>query len=429
MALLACYPLRDPAMPPQFISNHGMRMVEASLRSAGIQDLELKVWDMQEANLGYIISQLLAYDPDVIGFSSYLWSFPFFVDIAREMKTDDPGRLMVFGGPCARPSMLDLEPYRNCLNCIDVLVINEGEYTFVDIVRLENRNHATLSRISGVAIQQENRWLETPKRPLSDLNDLPSPYRMDLVPKGGIGILQTFRGCPFTCSFCEWGVLDSPKRVCDVDTLCLELDAIASNEVTGTLLVDAGLNLNRLAFLNYGKACRETGFYKDRYLISEIYPARVTQEHIEFLQGISRPLVGVGLQSFDNKVLSHVERSYDEQRFDQTLAQLVEVSSVAVEIILGLPGDTPENFRRSFERARRLPCALRVYHCVVLPSALMIKAPAGYQLKFDPLTLKMQSCLGWTSDELLQEVDFVTRQTQLSEGQTGDYFWVFPANH
>ena len=43
--------------------------------------------------------------------------------------------------------------------------------------------------------------------------------------------------------------------------------------------------------------------------------------------------------------------------------ELKSVSAVAVEIILGLPGDSPENFRRSFERARSLPCALRVYHC------------------------------------------------------------------
>ena len=203
VALLACYPLRDPAMPPQFISNHGMRMVEASVRSAGIDGLELKVWDLHEADLGHTVSQLLAYDPDLIGFSSYLWSFPFFIDVAREMKIDDPGRLVVFGGPCARPSMMDLEPYRNCAEWIDVLVINEGEHTFVELIRLEHRNRAALSGISGIAIQQDNRWLETPKRPLSDLNVLPSPYRMSLVPKGGIGVLQTYRGCPFTCSFCK----------------------------------------------------------------------------------------------------------------------------------------------------------------------------------------------------------------------------------
>jgi radical SAM superfamily enzyme YgiQ (UPF0313 family) len=402
-----------------------MRMVEASLRASGIDDLELRVWDLHVSDLDVLITELLSFDPDVIGFSSYLWSFPFFVEVARQLKADDPGRLTVFGGPAARGSMMKLKPYRNAHEFIDVLVINEGEVTFVNIIKLQERTHSKLNKLAGISLYKDKDWADTPAQPQSDLNELPSPYQMDLVPEGGIGVLQTYRGCPFTCSFCEWGVLKSPKRVCEVDTLSAELDALARNGVTGTLLVDAGLNLNRLAFKNLSEACKETGFYDNRYLISEIYPAKVTQEHIDFLQGISRPLVGVGLQSFDNEVLSHVNRAYDEKRFENTLTQLMDVSTVAIEIIMGLPGDSPEKFRRSFERARKLPCALRVYHCVVLPSALMIKSPPSDRLKFDPWTLKMQSCLGWSAAGLQSEVDFVTRRAEQEDGQTGEYFWVF----
>jgi radical SAM superfamily enzyme YgiQ (UPF0313 family) len=371
-----------------------------------------------------LITELESFDPDVIGFSTYLWSFPFFITVARQLKMADPSRLIVFGGPCARPSMFHLEPYLDAHEWVDLLVINEGETTFINIVDLQVRNTSTFAQLSGVAFYNTDQWLETEPQPLSDLNTLPSPYQMGLVPEGGLGVLQTYRGCPFTCSFCEWGVLDSPRRVCSIDTLCAELEALERNNVTGTLLVDAGLNLNRQAFQNFWTASVETGFYRDKYLISEIYPAKVTPEHIEFLNGISRPLVGVGLQSFDNEVLAHVDRLYDEKRFNRTLDQLMDVSTVAVEIILGLPGDSPENFRKSFERARQLPCALRVYHCVVLPSALMIKAPDSYQLDFDPVTLKMRSCLGWSAPELEREVEFINSQA-IQDGQTGEYFWVF----
>src|SRR5690606_36503041 len=138
-------------------------------------------------------------------------------------------------------------------------------------------------------------------------------------------------------------------------------------------------------FRNLRAAAEETGFFADRHLICEVYPAKVRHEHIDFLAAVGSPLVGVGLQSFDNEVLAHVDRSYDEARFDETLAQLTAVAGVAVEIIMGLPGDTPESFRRTFERARQLPCGLRVYHCVVLPSALMVRAPAHYAMDFDPV--------------------------------------------
>jgi len=82
VALLARYPERDKAMPV-FISNHGMRMVEASLRTAGLEDLELRTWDLMDAEVGILAQEILDFDPDVVGFSAYIWSFPFFVEVAR----------------------------------------------------------------------------------------------------------------------------------------------------------------------------------------------------------------------------------------------------------------------------------------------------------------------------------------------------------
>ncbi|MGA7986474.1 MAG: radical SAM protein [Burkholderiales bacterium] len=426
VALLARYPERDPAMP-QFISNHGLRMVEATLRAASLPGLELRVWDLVGGSIDEVAGEVLAYDPDVVGFSTYLWSFPFFVEVAEALKRDDPRRVVVFGGPSARPSMLAQAPFRGARRWIDALVINEGEHSFLEIVALADRSPAALAAIAGLALPAAVQgWVETPARALGDLNELPSPYGMDLVPRGGLGVLQTYRGCPFTCSFCEWGTLESPKRVREVDHLCAEFAGMARHGVGGALEVDAGLNLNQNAFRNLREAADRTGFFRERHLICEVYPAKVRREHIDFLGSVGRALVGIGLQSFDNEVLAHVERSYDEARFEETLEQLTGVADVAVEIIMGLPGDTPQNFRASFERARRLPCALRVYHCVVLPSALMVRAPAEYRMAYDPVSLKMHSCLGWPAAALRAEAEHVSSRAALEGGQVGEFFWIFP---
>jgi radical SAM superfamily enzyme YgiQ (UPF0313 family) len=426
--LLARYPDRDRAMP-QFISNHGLRMVEASLRAARLDGLELRVYDLDRTPLERLLKDLLDFDPDVVGVSAYLWSFPFFAELAGHLRQSDPRRLIVFGGPAARPSMLALPPFHALKRNVDALVIDEGEITFTEIVALADRSPSSLAAVSGLALPTDDGWLETPKRPLGDLNELPSPYQMNLVPKGGLGVLQTYRGCPFTCTFCEWGTLASPRRVRDTDDLDVEFEAMARNEVHGTLLVDAGLNLNANAFRNLRAANAESDFFAERQFICEVYPAKVTQEHIDFLGEVGSALVGIGLQSFDNDVLDHVERNYDEVRFEETLHKLTQVAHVAVEIIMGLPGDSPERFRANFERARSLPCALRVYHCVVLPSALMVRAPPHYLLDFDPWTLKMRSCLGWSERDLADTQAFLNRQAQIDGGRSGQFFWIFPPPH
>jgi radical SAM superfamily enzyme YgiQ (UPF0313 family) len=425
VALLARYPDRDRAMP-QFIPNLGLYMVEAALRAARLPGLEVKVWDVTGGDPEHLAGEIIGFDPDVVGCSVFLWSFPFFLDLVAMVKADDPARLIVFGGPSARPVMLEHEPHRQKSGAVDVLVSSEGEDTFREVVGLADRSVEALAGIAGLALRADGGWRETIARPLGDLNLLASPYAMDLVPGGGLGVLQTYRGCPFTCTFCEWGTMESPKRVRTAESLTTEFSAMDRIGLGAALLADAGLNLNQAAFNNLRDAASRSGFLSKRGLICEVYPAKVRREHLDFLKGVGNAYVGVGLQSFDNKVLANVERKYDEARFEETLQALAQVATLAVEIIMGLPGDDPESFRRNFERARRLPCALRVYHCVVLPSALMVRSPPEHRLDYDPVSLKMRSCLGWSRDALAREAAFLTDQAARSNGRTGEFFWVFP---
>jgi radical SAM superfamily enzyme YgiQ (UPF0313 family) len=425
VALLARYPDRDRAMP-QFIPNLGLYMVEAALRAARLPDIEIKVWDVTGGDPEHLAGEVIGFDPDVVGCSVFLWSFPFFLDLVAMVKADDPARLIVFGGPSARPVMLEHEPHRQKSGAVDVLVSSEGEDTFREVVGLADRSAEALAGIAGLALRADGGWRETTARPLGDLNLLPSPYAMDLVPGGGLGVLQTYRGCPFTCTFCEWGTMESPKRVRTAESLVTEFSAMDRIGLGAALLADAGLNLNQAAFNNLRDAASRSGFLSKRGLICEVYPAKVRREHLDFLRDVGNAYVGVGLQSFDNKVLANVERKYDEARFEETLQALAQVATLAVEIIMGLPGDDPESFRRNFERARRLPCALRVYHCVVLPSALMVRSPPEHQLDYDPVSLKMRSCLGWSRDALAREAAFLSDQAARSKGRTGEFFWVFP---
>lgn len=424
VALVAMYPTPDKAMP-EFISNHGVRMVEAMLKASELPGLEVVVFDLHDATADDLADALTEWDPDIVGFSAYLWSFPLFAEVAEALHTADPTKFILFGGPSAQPAMFDQAPFHQTRNAVDALILGEGEHTFLELVELTDRNPDSVVTVSGVAVWDGSEWTRSKKRALSDLNQLPSPYVMNLVPPGGLGVLQTYRGCPYTCSFCEWGRMESPRRVRTAEHLVEEFEAMDRLNVDGALLVDAGLNLNSRAFEQLGQAALQSDFFRNRKLISEVYPAKIQDCHIDFLERIGNPLVGIGLQSFDNSVLANVERSYEESRFISNVQQLTEVAKVAIEIIMGLPGDSPEKFRDSYYRARSFPCALRVYHCCVLPSALMVRSPPEHQLDYDPVTLKINSCLGWSKEDIQREVDFLSREAQHNSGQSGEYFWVF----
>ena len=75
------------AIVPAFARAHGLREAAARIRACEFDGV--------------------AFDPDLVGFSVFLWSFPFFLRVAALLKQDDPERVVVFGGPSARPVMLE----------------------------------------------------------------------------------------------------------------------------------------------------------------------------------------------------------------------------------------------------------------------------------------------------------------------------------
>ncbi len=113
----------------------------------------------------------------------------------------------------------------------------------------------------GVAVRVDGRWKETPVRPLGDLNLLASPYEMNLIPAGGLGNFTNLSRLPILpVHSCEWGTLESPKRVRDTANLANEFRALERIDVRASLLADAGLNLNNGAFPGCGRPPRRPDF-------------------------------------------------------------------------------------------------------------------------------------------------------------------------
>jgi radical SAM superfamily enzyme YgiQ (UPF0313 family) len=378
--------------------NYSIRKIQAALVG---MDVDVEVLDFYSADVESVVAQVEARDPDIIGASTYVWSLPVFHAVAKRLKATRPERLIVFGGPSARPVMLSLEPFRDGTDFIDALVLGEGEGAIREIVSMPRLDRASLRAIPGLAVASDGRsWEKTTERPRTeDLDGVASPYALGLVPRARTAHLETYRGCPFTCTFCEWGVLGSVSPIFSQDYLVRELEAIRASGAIGAFSIDAALNLNPRAFRNLKAAVEQTSLFREIDFHCELYPSHVTDEHLDFLRAMRQVEVGIGLQSFDPVVLEGVDRPFDPEKFDRVFARIAQVSNPTLLIIMGLPGDNPESFKRTLDRCRTYNCSVHVYHCLVLPDALMSRAPPKFNMRFDPISLKMRSCLGWSEDD------------------------------
>ncbi|HMI60918.1 MAG TPA: MiaB/RimO family radical SAM methylthiotransferase [Puia sp.] len=92
----------------------------------------------------------------------------------------------------------------------------------------------------------------------------------------------------------------------------------------------------------------------DRYRISSIEPNLLTPEMIEWVAGSRRfmPHFHIPLQSGSNRILGLMRRRYKRELYAervQLIKQLMPHCAIGVDVIVGFPGETDEDFKETFD--------------------------------------------------------------------------------
>ena len=177
----------------------GLYSVAAVLRE-NHYDVEVLNWYKIHKTPQQIIDVLIKKRPDIIGFSILNANRLAGLEISRIAKKINPDVKIVFGGVAAT---FLWKHFLTHFPEVDFVVIGEGEYSFLNLVRLiEKNNYKKLKNIKGIAFRKKNRAIKTATPELiSDLDQLPIPAKYFTYQH-----VTSSRGCPGRCTFCA-----SPK--------------------------------------------------------------------------------------------------------------------------------------------------------------------------------------------------------------------------
>lgn len=405
------------------------RVLAAAAADPALQGAEFAFIDFRDNDVDAYVDAIVEFEADLVGFSVYIWSSLLLTEVARRVKKRRPECTMVFGGPSARTALFDLSPYHGTVSYIDAVVESEGEMTFCEIARLPRLDRAALRTVGGLQLPAASGWENTgPRTPIAHLDEIASPFQLGLMPDHSVAYLETYRGCPMSCTFCEWGRADNPGTVFSRDYIGAELAAYAAADVPAVFLVDAGLNLNAKAFDNLFAAERDVGFLRRASFWCEVYPSLIKNEQMEFLSSVGgSSYLGIGLQSLDDEVLRNLQRPFTRDRFETVVRQLAPIADVEIQIIFGLPTDSPDGFKKTLEYALSFPASVRAYHCLVLPDALLTRARPEWDIQFDPYTLETTSCAGWSRDDIHAMRAHLSDLSATMGGNAGQFWWHFPS--
>ena len=315
-------------------------------------------------------------DPDIVGFSTYVWNHNWNLTLAKKIKQKWPNCLIVFGGPSINESWLTHY-------FIDVAMFGEGEMAWVDLLR---------KYINKEPIE---RYWNNPRQ--QDISEFPSPYTSGFFDKiikenpdvSWYMMIETNRGCPYHCTFCGWGADYLNKlKTFNLERTKEEMDWAVTNNIHWLFVIDpnAGIlkerdveiawmarraiedplsKIRRVTF-NHAKNLNDACFEIEKIIQKWTYGLEMA------VQSMNVPTLEASKRN--NMGMNNLERAY-------ALCQKHGIRYYT-ELVLGLPLETKETFINGLFTIMKLGQhdSVKTYPCTVIPNSEM--ASKEYQTRY-----------------------------------------------
>ncbi len=318
-------------------------------------------------------------EPYAVGFSCYVWNYEYNKALAEKIKEKFPLCKIIFGGhQVNRESDILKTDY------VDYCLFGEGEEIFRKLL-LSFIGKDKAEDIPNIMYKNDGEIIFTPKMRV-DIPERVSPYLEGYFDKlvedeelEFSAILETNRGCPNKCAFCDWGNEKAKVRLYDIETVKAEIDWMSEKKIEYCYCADA----------NFGLFERDEDIIE--YMIEKHkgngYPqkfqATYSKNNSDTVFRINKRLNEVGMckgatlsfQSLHQNVLDNIYRKNMPLESFHDLMSLYTENGIGTysEIILGLPGETYESFRDGIEQLLEggQHMSINFFNCELLMNSIM----------------------------------------------------------
>ncbi len=282
-----------------------------------------------------IAEKLLAKKPKIISFSVYIWNVTEVTETVGLIKQIAPGVIIILGGPEVShpPDLPDV------VDQVDYVITGPGEISLQELCQQILSDQKPSEKI-----------IEGQVAALDDLQ-LPYKFYTEEDIRNRLIYVEASRGCPFKCEFCL-SSLDKTAKPFELDHFLAEIEKLYDRGARNFKFIDRTFNLkvsNSVAMME---------FFLDRmtddlYLHFEVIPDNLPDKLKDTIKRFPANSLQfeIGIQTFDPEIQSLISRKQNNEKSRENLKWLRENSGAHIhaDLIFGLPGDTLENFAKSFD--------------------------------------------------------------------------------
>ena len=360
-------------------SNPALHSLRAYAGDNYQKNIELAEYTINNES-GTILADLYKRQPDVVGFSCYIWNFNMVSELVREFHKLMPNVPIWLGGP---EVSFDARNILDKQKEVTGIMIGEGEETFLHLLKyyVKEEGFGDLKKIQGI-VTRDNAYLE---RQLLDMNTLPFLYEDLSAFENRIIYYESSRGCPFRCSYCLSSV-DKTVRVRDFSLVKKELQFFLDHKVPQVKFVDRTFNCVHEHTMNVWKYILENDNGVTNFHF-EVEADILQEEELALLSEMRPGLVQleIGVQTTNPVTLKEIRRHMDIEKLRETVKTILSYGTVHVhlDLIAGLPYEDYVSFANSFNEVYAMkPQQLQLGFLKVLKGAYMHEMAKEYGLAY-----------------------------------------------
>ena len=359
---------RSPRGVPQVIGFPplGIMTLSAVLKRAGHECL---IFDQAnpETPTEVVIDEIRRRRPDLVGVSFLSTStYPYAKLLARQIRAADERVKIAFGGAFAT---VNDEPVKRQCPEVDFVCRGDGEQLLLDLLERMDDPETVLGLTWA---ERDGTVRHNPSRPPErDLDQWPYPDReslpldfLEALPVGVPAVLsrrrfatmQTSRGCASQCTFCEIPFFGQGKvRARSAEHVVGELEELQKQGYGSVSFADD-------QFLFWPKRieaiCRGIG--ERKITLRWGCEGRVDSKCVELFPLMARSgcnSLAFGVESGSQKILDRIRKKQTIEEIEVAVvaAKRAGIETVHGFFLIGCPDETPEDIRRTFRLAARLP--------------------------------------------------------------------------
>jgi radical SAM superfamily enzyme YgiQ (UPF0313 family) len=353
--------------------------------------------------------------PDIFGISLYVWNHTMALKTAAWVREEFPNCVIISGGP--HQYFKHESNWFETMHFLNASLAGDeyGELTMCDI--LDNYDTLNWNNVHGVVYPSKSKKLILNSKKTQNKKDFWWNYsvyseqfdELELYKKSmeqynptytAQGLLETTRGCPYACTFCDWGGGTASKVIVkDMQYVKQDIERLGDLKVEGVFFCDANLGILKDRDVEVMQHIADTKKQHDSFYSLHYGGYAKTAKAIPYIKKIleieaenylMRALTyKLSLQTLDEVTLKNIDRT--DVRFEDylELSRHLQINygyDAYAEIIAGLPGITTDKFYYELNVFSQHNINMNYYDWYLLPETPSFTQE--YRQRFEIKTVK-----------------------------------------